>query len=46
MDIQVTNEEHVHEPYLKVLESVATCEKTALCCKTCGEQLSEPTTEC
>lgn len=31
---------------IRVLESVATCEKTVLVCTACGKQLSEPKTEC
>ncbi|KFC59999.1 hypothetical protein [Flavobacterium gilvum] len=30
----------------RVLESVATCEKTVLVCIACGKELSEPKTEC
>jgi hypothetical protein len=30
----------------KVMESVATCETTVLVCTKCGEQLTEPKTEC
>lgn len=45
MDIQIDSE-HIHEPVLRVMESVATCEKTALFCKICNERLTEPKTEC
>jgi hypothetical protein len=45
MDIQIITE-HIHEPVLIVIESVATCEKTALFCKICNEKLTESKTEC
>lgn len=31
---------------LRVIESVATCETTAVFCTECNEQLSEPKIEC
>ncbi|WP_281233476.1 hypothetical protein [Flavobacterium gelatinilyticum] len=31
---------------IRVIESVATCEATALFCVECNKQLSEPNTEC
>lgn len=45
MDIQIKSE-HIHEPVLRVIESVATCEKTAVFCKICNKQLTEAKTEC
>jgi hypothetical protein len=30
----------------RVIESVATCETTVLVCTQCGEQLTQPKTEC
>jgi len=44
MDIQVECTEHA--PILRVIDSVGTCETTALFCRECNKQLSEPNTEC
>ena len=32
--------------YIKVLESVCTCETTVLTCVDCGKELEKPKTEC
>lgn len=34
------------EKITRVLERVATCEKTALYCKKCGKRLTDPKTDC
>lgn len=34
-----------HLPVLRVLDSTATCEVTAVFCQKCNKQLSEPQTE-
>lgn len=44
MDIPVECFDHI--PILRVLESVGTCETTALFCTECNKQLSESKTEC
>ncbi|MBC7525847.1 MAG: hypothetical protein H7239_15600 [Flavobacterium sp.] len=31
---------------IRVIESVATCEKTVLVCTDCGKELEKPKTEC
>ncbi|WP_158614928.1 hypothetical protein [Flavobacterium sp. LS1P28] len=31
---------------IKVLESIATCEKTVLICTECGDELEKPKTDC
>lgn len=32
--------------FIRVLQSVVTCETTALFCADCGKQITEPNTEC
>ena len=47
MEVSSTKVKCTHdELVIRVLESVATCEKTAVFCRTCSKQLTEAKTEC